>query len=238
MLRSAPTGEIRSAAVPPRIGPGAARGRVAAGWYVASDIAGPGMLGSVGGIMLGWMLWIACTGVVEAPAVDVPAPPAAEAKPPAREEAPPVADPEPAAPWSVGKLEGKHDGAVAVLGAVRTGRHEGYDRVVFELDRIPGWEVEYVDRPVTACGSGEAVPVAGDAWLEVRMTSAAAHTEAGAPTVKDRDRKLDLGVARQLVGTCDFEGHVTWVLGVSNPGRFRAFELADPPRLVVDVQAP
>ncbi len=183
--------------------------------------------------MLAWMLWIACNGAAEAPPIDVPAPPA-------REEAPPVApagDPEPTAPWTIGKVEASHDGQAAVLGDVRTGRHEGYDRVVFELDRIPSYAVEYVDKPVTQCGSGDVVPVAGDAWLEVRLTSAAAHTDAGEPTVKDRERKLDLGVARELESTCDFEGHVTWVLGVSHPGKFRVFELADPARLVIDVQA-
>lgn len=187
--------------------------------------------------MLGWLLWIACTGApdeappVQPPPVDVP-------EPAAPEKAPPPADPADAAAWTSGKVEAAHEGTVAVLADVRTGRHEGYDRVVFELDRIPGYAVEYVDKPVTQCGSGEAVPIAGDAWLEMRLTPAAAHTDAGEPTVKERERILDLGVARELESTCDFEGHVTWVLGVAKPNTFRVFELADPPRLVVDVQVP
>jgi hypothetical protein len=51
---------------------------------------------------------------------------------------------------------------------VRSGRHDGYDRVVFDVKGADpvGYHVRYVDS-VHADGSGEPVPVAGDAALEV-----------------------------------------------------------------------
>ena len=122
--------------------------------------------------------------------------------------------------------------------SVNTTTCEGFDRVVFEFNTpaTPGYHVSYIDKPVRQCASGQTVPVAGDAWLEVRMIPAQAHTDAGQPTIAQTNRTVNLTNLRQLVQTCDFEGHVTWVLGVGNPKRFRVVELTNPSRIVVDVK--
>lgn len=127
---------------------------------------------------------------------------------------------------------------VAVLREVRVAEHAGFDRVVFEFSGpdAPGHHVEYIDRPVRRCGSGQVAPLAGDGWLEVRMSPVRAHTEEGRPTVEERERRPGLPVLLELELTCDFEAVVTWVLGVASPNRYRAVELADPPRLVIDVR--
>ena len=126
------------------------------------------------------------------------------------------------------------DAPVAVLREVRAASQEGFDRVVFELDGMPGYRIGYEDRPVQ-CGSGEPVEVAGAAWLQVQLLPAQAHTEAGEPTVQQRERHLDLPVLKELESTCDFEADVTWVLGLASRRPYRAQELAGPARLVVDV---
>ncbi len=122
--------------------------------------------------------------------------------------------------------------------SVNTTTCEGFDRVVFEFNTpaTPGYHVSYIDKPIRQCASGQTVPVAGDAWLEVRMIPAQAHTDAGQPTIAQTNRTVNLTNLRQLVQTCDFEGHVTWVLGVGNPKRFRVVELTNPSRIVVDVK--
>jgi hypothetical protein len=121
---------------------------------------------------------------------------------------------------------------------VRSATHPGYDRVVFEFDRdeMPTYHLEYIDKPVRACGSGDTVPLAGDGWLEVRFTDAQAHTPEGEPTIKDRTRSPNLPVVKDLKITCDFESEVTWVAGVSSPNRYRVLELKSPTRLVVDIK--
>ncbi len=86
------------------------------------------------------------------------------------------------------------------------------------------------------CGSGDATQVAGQGWLEVRITPAQAHTDAGRATIAERERRLALPVLKELEQTCDFEGDVTWVLGVASPNRYRVTELTGPARLVVDVR--
>lgn len=125
-----------------------------------------------------------------------------------------------------------------VLKAVRTGRHEGFDRIVFEFEgnEVPGYHVEYIDKPVRACGSGDVVPLAGDGWLQVRFEPARAHTDEGKPTLGSRELVPKLPNLLELKSTCDFEGQVEWVAGVGSPNGYRVLELAKPARFVVDIK--
>jgi hypothetical protein len=129
-------------------------------------------------------------------------------------------------------------GGTARLEAVRAAGHEKFDRVVFEFasDSLPGYRVEYVDRPVRRCGSGDVVAVAGDAWLAVRLEPAEAHTEKGEATIKDRERRVGLPLLKELKMICDFEAEVSWVMGLASPNRYRVLELSNPTRLVIDVK--
>ncbi|HSK21089.1 MAG TPA: hypothetical protein VK912_18170 [Longimicrobiales bacterium] len=125
----------------------------------------------------------------------------------------------------------------AVLRDVRTAEHTDFDRIVldFGADSVPGYRVSYVDRPVRQCGSGDVVPLAGDGWLSITVQPANAHTEAGEPTVRERERTPRLPAVLELKLICDFEAVVEVVAGVSSPGRYRVFELMEPGRLVIDI---
>jgi hypothetical protein len=125
-----------------------------------------------------------------------------------------------------------------LLRDVRTASHEKFDRVVFEFDGdvLPGYHVEYVDRPVRRCGSGKVVPLTGDGWLVVEFTPANAHTDEGEASIKDRERKLNLEALKELKIICDFEAEVSWVMSLSRPNRYRVLELSNPARIVVDVK--
>jgi hypothetical protein len=126
---------------------------------------------------------------------------------------------------------------VATLQDVRVGRHDGFDRLVFEFDRnVPGYHLEYVDRPAYACGSGEAVYLDGDAWLLVRFQPARAHNDAGAATMAFRRATFEQPALREAAMTCDFEADVSWLLGMRAPAGYRIVELGDPPRLVLDLR--
>lgn len=142
--------------------------------------------------------------------------------------------------WTAGitRVERPHVG-MTTLAAVRIARNDGYERFVMELggDTVPGYHVEYVDRPVRQCGSGDPIPLEGDGWLMIRLEPARAHTEAGAPTVRERRRRPGQPVILEAVLTCDFEGQVEWVLGVSSPNPYRVLELGSPARLVIDVRS-
>ncbi len=128
--------------------------------------------------------------------------------------------------------------AIARISEVRSARHGNYDRVVFEFagNEMPTYHLEYIDRPVRQCGSGDAVPLAGDGWLEVRFSDAQAHDGSGNVTIADRERSPNLPVVKDLKITCDFESEVTWVLGVASPNKYRVLELKNPTRLAVDIR--
>ena len=140
--------------------------------------------------------------------------------------------------WTAGIVDlAPGPGGVASLISLRAAEHAGYDRVVWEFSgSAPGVHVEYVDRPVRQCGSGAPVPLPGDAWLEVRLEPARAHTEEGRPTIAERRRTAGLPLALEMVQTCDFEAVVTWVIAVSSPEPFRVTRLASPSRIVVDIR--
>lgn len=140
-------------------------------------------------------------------------------------------------PWTTTASRTTKPGRPAELQAIRAAAHEGTDRVVFEFEgSLPGYSIEYVDKPLRHCASGMEIPLAGDAWLEVRFQPAQAHNEAGEVTVGELRRRPGLPVVRELAQTCDFEGDVTWAIGTSTPARFRVLELSSPTRLVIDLK--
>jgi hypothetical protein len=130
---------------------------------------------------------------------------------------------------------------VATLRATRAREAgEAQDRAVFTFagDSLPGYRVAYTEPPVQQCGSGRAVPVRGARFLEVRFRRARAHTDAGEPTIADRSRTPGLSVLKGLVLTCDFEGTVTWVLGLpaGDSASYRVRRRSSPARLTVEVR--
>jgi hypothetical protein len=139
--------------------------------------------------------------------------------------------------WTTQTTQVSRQSGVSTLRDVRVATHGGFDRVVFTFEGdVPGYHVEYVDRPSYTCGSGEAVYLDGDAWLLVRMRPAQAHTDAGEPTIGERRRRFGMPVLREGMMTCDFEADVSWVLGLTAPGGYQLAELDKPSRLVVDVR--
>jgi hypothetical protein len=169
------------------------------------------------------------------PAAQLP-PAAADTPPPARAPSPDTAA---GAEWTVRdtRVTIPAKGAATLL-AVRTAPHPDFDRTVFEFAGadLPSYRLSYVDRPVRQCGSGDVVPLAGDAWLSMQFEPANAHTEQGAPTVTERNRSPRLPNLLELKLICDFEAVVEWVAGVRSPRPYRVMALRQPSRIVVDVQ--
>jgi hypothetical protein len=130
---------------------------------------------------------------------------------------------------------------VALLADVRAAEHPGFDRVVFEFrgEDTPGYDVRYIERPVTADGSGAVVDVAGTHVIQVRMENALdADLEQGsAPRTYEGPDRIAPGLpdVNELVRTGGFEGVLTWAVGTRTRGGLVVSTLQDPPRLVIDV---
>lgn len=139
--------------------------------------------------------------------------------------------------WTAGVVTQKREGLPARVTAVRTGRHEGFDRIVFEFagTTVPGWHLEYVDKPVRDCAAGEVVDIRGDGWLLVQLAPAWSHDDAGTSSTP-KEQLPALPNLLEIERTCDFEAVTAYVAGVAAPNKYRVFELAEPARLVVDIQ--
>ncbi len=120
--------------------------------------------------------------------------------------------------------------------AVSVGHHDTFDRVVFRFSsRAPGYSVRYVPA-VTADGSGKPVPLEGSAFILVAMSSVAS-AQVGAPPAPQGTITPLFPMLRQVKGAGDFEGTVSFGLGLASKSGFRAFTLSAD-RLVVDVAIP
>lgn len=121
---------------------------------------------------------------------------------------------------------------------VRVGTHDEYDRVVFEFaSGIPDAVIEGVLPPLYADPSSLEVDVAGTAFLKVTMHFASKMSPEGGVTYGG-STNFEPGFDRlaQLIEGGDFEAVSTWYLGLDGAGCFRVLTLADPSRLVIDIE--
>jgi hypothetical protein len=132
----------------------------------------------------------------------------------------------------------------AHLTGARIGARTGGDRVVFEFDPVvPGYTIDFTTRPVTQDGSGKPVEVEGEALLEVRLENAATARFEGENVVltyggPKRIEGTSTSVVTEAVLVGDFEGQVTWVIGLRTKiATVAVSALGAPSRLVLDLPA-
>jgi hypothetical protein len=125
---------------------------------------------------------------------------------------------------------------LASVSGVRLGTHSGYDRIVFDLEGTgrPGVTVRQVQPPFVMDASGQTVSVAGDAYLRITLTDAEGHALPSAQL----DQRPGYPALVELRNVGDFEGVQSWIAGLRAPACVRVTTLADPTRLVVDLQQP
>jgi hypothetical protein len=134
--------------------------------------------------------------------------------------------------------------AFGTITGVRTGSHEGFDRVVltFEGPGTPGWFAHYTDAPVHD-GSGTPIDIAGTAFLDLYVRGTGYPMDTGIaeysgpnPLVPD----TAAGGAKQVRGVAYggvFEGDTQVIIGLAGDAQpFRIFTLTNPTRVVVDIR--
>ena len=140
-------------------------------------------------------------------------------------------------------VEGEATGSeTALLERVAVGRHEGFDRVVFQFrDHLPGYRVEYVAPPLKEDGSGNVVQVKGSAFVVVRMEPASGFdlTTGEGVMVYKGPKRIDgaaagTSIVREVVRTGDFEAVLSWAVGLEDRVDFRVRTTTSPARLIVD----
>lgn len=124
----------------------------------------------------------------------------------------------------------------AMVTKARAATASGYDRFVLEFDgAVPSYRVKQnASATFVEDASGKAVHLVGSSGvlITLRNSGSAASFNGPADVLYGWP---ELKESRQLG---DFEGTVSWGLGLAQPRCFRAFTLTSPDRLVIDVQEP
>jgi hypothetical protein len=125
-------------------------------------------------------------------------------------------------------------GDAAELSNAAAGCHATFDRFVVRARlATPGYDVRYVRR-IVADPSGRPVSLLGAKRIRVRFNLAAGHDSRGtnllAGTLTPRCANL-----LQVKKAGDFEGTVSFALGLRRMTGFRVFRLTNPTRVVIDV---
>jgi hypothetical protein len=117
--------------------------------------------------------------------------------------------------------------------AVRVAAQYGYDRFVIQFDSgVPAYTVKRQNSPVFKVGSsGQSITLSGTAGALVQVHTATGQNTYNGPIDFVHSDYMVLNEAR-LTG--DFEGYLSWGLGLTRAACLRTFTLTDPPRLVVD----
>ena len=149
---------------------------------------------------------------------------------------PPVAPPTPPGSnlpaFACADSSGGKTGVANVVTA-RVVPQAGYDRFVLQFDSlVPSYSVKLQGSPAFPSGaSGQTITLSGTSGALVQVRTATGAGTFTGPTDFTHAEYLVLKEARQ---TEDFEGHVSWGMGLGKATCLRTFTLADPPRLVVD----
>lgn len=121
---------------------------------------------------------------------------------------------------------------------VRVGAHDGFTRVVIDLDGegAPGWFTSFTDRPVQQASS-KAVEVQGNAFLNLGIEGT---PWPSTPELKEKFMEPGAtpgaGVVSEVNYTTTFEAQTQLIIGLEKKTLYSVTYLQDPSRLVIDFQ--
>lgn len=133
-------------------------------------------------------------------------------------------------------VSGTQSPQTAFVDAVSLGQPTGYDQLVIEFSNGEPASVEIATQNSTdfiKSPSGMPTHLQGTYGMTIRIHVADAHTQYSGV----RDLKPGLPRIQEAQQLEDFEGYVTWALGLSSQSCYRAYFLTNPTRLVIDIQA-
>lgn len=127
----------------------------------------------------------------------------------------------------------------SLLSDVRAESHDGFDRIVVELTgaEVPSYRVAEIAPPIGRDDSDGATPVAGEAFLEIRLSPAGVLDPSGARSYQGPDRitVADGAIVTEVVRTGGTEGPLAFAVGLESSSPFAVGVRDDPARLVVDI---
>jgi hypothetical protein len=187
-----------------------------------------------------------CTGPSSTPPNDAADSPVASGTPAATDGGTSSASPEPVPSDELGPftcdlpLHVDATIARANITDVRTGTHEGFDRVVLEFaGGFPEASLDRAEPPFTHDATGAPVDVQGESFLRLIMRGGTKQTEEGTSSY-DGPTEFEPNdpALVHLVEGGDFEAQSTWYFGLTAESCVRVLTLTDDDRarLVIDIE--
>lgn len=126
--------------------------------------------------------------------------------------------------------------AMLVPTGVRVGVHEGFERVVFDLEGegTPGWFIDYTDSPAQQ-GSGNAVDFNGAVALNVNIDGTTYPFEMGMEDPHIGTVQGKGGIVTEIISLGTFEARSQFVIGLDAKHAYSVEVLQEPTRLVIDI---
>mgnify|MGYP002719598673 CR=1 FL=1 len=126
--------------------------------------------------------------------------------------------------------------AQLIVTGVRVGTHEGFDRVVVDLEGQgePGWFVDYTSTPMQET-TGQPLQVAGNAFLNINVDGTVTPYEVGKDIQATVEKAGDTGNVVDVVNAGTSQGRSQVVVGLRSELPYSVQVLDEPTRLVVDI---
>jgi len=123
-----------------------------------------------------------------------------------------------------------------VVVGVRVGAHEGFDRVVVDLegDGDPGWFVDYTSTPMQET-VGQPLQVAGNSFLNINVDGTVYPFELGKDNNVPVTMAGDTGNIIDVISAGTYEGRSQVVVGLRSELPYSVQVLENPTRVVVDI---
>ncbi|HUR73615.1 MAG TPA: hypothetical protein VMZ00_05025 [Sporichthya sp.] len=123
---------------------------------------------------------------------------------------------------------------------LRVGGHSNFDRVVIDYKgKKPAVRVSLVNN-LYSCGKGDKLSIPGSKILQIDLTPAQAHNQRGQDVYSGpgqfSTKTYSLSTIKGVRMACDFEGHVTFGIGVKDLKSYTVSQLSDPKRVVLDLK--
>ncbi|WP_242648268.1 hypothetical protein [Corynebacterium sp. Marseille-P4321] len=134
------------------------------------------------------------------------------------------------------KSERPSEPAQLAVTGVRVGTHEGFDRVVVDLEGQgdPGWFVDYTSTPMQET-TGQPLTVAGNAFLNINVDGTVSPFEMGRDNGVAVENAGDTGNIVDVTHAGTYEGRTQVVVGLRSELPYSVQVLRGPTRLVVDI---
>lgn len=128
----------------------------------------------------------------------------------------------------------------AQVNNLRVGSHSGFDRIVIDYKgKKPAVKVSLVNS-LYSCGKGDKLTIPGDKIVKIDLTPAQAHNQKGQDVYVGpgqlSTKLYNLTTVKGVRMACDFEGYVTFGIGVKSLKSYSVTHLSDPKRIVLDLK--